>query len=383
MKDAMITDIISHPIGLYALTAEGDLGFFSANQEFKIDREATATLQTRQLNLDLLREQLTQKDPERLRIAVIGRAASARDWGATSMFLEDSVVRDLYPVSGVVAAGLTAFQKKNQEKSVYRGMELLLEYRRLQYPDTPVYCPVLFDQGLTLSCYRGIGGCVMPENARARAVDVLNLISVAPAAKHNAAMVGKIKAKQHAALIHKEWRRAGQFEVLSAPRPAPASLSPAGEAYAEVDSRSEHQVAFTEQDVEAVRLAQRLALTQHWQEVSSPQRAAETLRVFTHFRDLSPKALDLIAAKATLFTATPGTRLLQEGTNTPWNLYLLEGQVQLASKDQMTVTVEAGTTAAKSAIAFLKPRKYTVTALTDARFWWVHDIVLQRAGVGV
>lgn len=163
----------------------------------------------------------------------------------------------------------------------------------------------------------------------------------------------------------------------------PAGVSPPQEAYGEADSRSQRPIVLTEPDLEELRLAQRLALTQHWQEVASPERAAATLRGFNHFRNLSPNALDLIATKALLFTARPGTRLLQQGTSTPWNLYLLEGQVQLASKDQMIVTVEAGTMAAKSAIAFLKPRKYTVTALTDTRFWWIHDIVLRRAGVGV
>lgn len=379
----MITDIIHYPTGLYVLTAEGALGAFSVDQKFQIDREATDALQTAQMNLALLREQLTRGDTERFRVAVIGRAPCARDWGDLSMFLEESVVRDLYPVSGLVAAGLTAFQKKNQEKSVYRGMELLLEYRRLQYPDTPVYCPVLFDRGLTLSNYRGISECVMPENADARAVDVLNLVSVAPAAKHNAAMVAKIKARQHAALIHKEWRRAGQFEVVSMARGTSPSPSPLPGSYGKVEHRNEQPIGLTEQDGEELRLAQRLALTQQWQELAVPEAAAHTLRAYNHFQSLSPAALDLIASKALLFTARPGTRLLQQGTSTPWNLYLQEGQVQLASGDQMTRIVEAGTIAAKSAIAFLKPRKYTVTALTNTRFWWVHDILLRRVGVGI
>lgn len=379
----MITDIISHPVGLYMLTADGDLGCFSANKEFQIDQEATAALKTRQLNLTLLREQLTQRDPERSRVAVIGSPNGPRAWGETSLFLEESVVRELYPVSGVVATGLTAFQRKNQEKSVYRGMELLLEYRRLQYPDTPVYCPVLFDRGLTLNSYPGIAGCVAPENAHTPAVDVLNLVSVVPAALRDITALNRIKAKVHGTLIHKERRRGVPFEVLHTSHRTSANVMLPEEAYVEADSRSQRPVVLTEQDLGELRLAQRLALTQHWQEVASPQRAAESLRAFNHFRDLSPEVLDLVASQALLFTATPGTRLLQQGTSTPWNLYLLEGQVQLASNDQMTVMVEAGSMAAKSAIAFLKPRKYTVTALTNARFWWVHDIVLRCAGVGI
>lgn len=379
----MITDIISHPTGLYMLTADGDLGYFSEDQEFQIDRETTHALKTRQLNLTLLRAQLAQRDPERSRVAVIGCPNGPRAWGETSLFLEESVVRELYPVSGVVATGLTAFQRKNQEKSVYRGMELLLEYRRLQYPDTPVYCPVLFDRGLTLGSYPGIAGCVAPENAHTSAVDVLNLVSVVPAALRDVTALNRIKAKVHGTLIHKERRRGVPFEVLHSPHQTPLRVSLPEEAYVEGDRRSRSAVALTEKDLGELRLAQRLAVTQHWQEVASPQRAAQTLRAFNHFRDLSPEALDLVASQALQFTATPGTRLLQKGTNTPWNLYLLEGQVQLASHDHMTVMVEAGSMAAKSAIAFLKPRKYTVTALTNARFWWVHDIVLRCAGVGI
>ena len=380
----MITDVISHPMGFYALTADGDLGCFSANQGFQIDQEATATLQTRQLNLTRLREQLAQRDPERSRVAVIGRAGGPRAWGEISLFLEDSVVRELYPVSGVVAAGLTVFQKRNQEKSIYRGMELLLEYRRLQYPGTPVYCPVLFDRGLTLESYPGVAECVVPENVRARAVDVLNLVAVIPTALRHVATLNRIKAKVHSAIIHKERRRGVPFEtVASSPRTWTGVSSPQ-DAYAEeAPSRRERPIVLTEPEREELRLAQRLALTQHWQEAASPQKVPATLREFNHFRDLSLDVLGLIAAHALLFTAGPGTRLLQQGTSTPWNLYLLEGRVQLASNDQMMVTVEAGTSAAKSAIAFLKPRKYTVTALTNTRFWWIHDTVLRRAGVGV
>ncbi len=379
----MITNIISHPIGLYVLTADGDLGYFSENQEFQIDRETTAALKTRELNFTLLREQLAQRDPERSRVAVIGCPNGPRAWGEISLFLEESVVRELYPVTGIVAAGLTAFQRKNQEKSVYRGMELLLEYRRLQYPDAPVYCPVLFDRGLMLDSYPGIAGCVAPENAHTPAVDVLNLVSVVPAAWRDITALNRIKAKVHGTLIHKERRRGVPFEVSHGSYQTAVRVSLPEKASVGGDHRGQRAGVLTEQDLGELRLAQRLAPSPHWQKVAAPQKAAQTLRAFHHFRDLSPEGLGLIASQALLFTATPGTQLLQQGTSTPWTLYLLEGQVQLASHDHMTVMVEAGSMAAKSAIAFLKPRKYTVTALSHVRFWWVHDIVLRCAGVGI
>ena len=378
----MITDIINNPVDLYVLTDAGDLGFFATNDEFQIDQEATAVLQTRSLDLAFLRDHLAHNETNQVRVGVVGCASSVREWGRTSLFLEESVVRDLYPVSGSASAGPTTFQRKNQEKSLYRGMELLLEYRRVEYPDAPVYCPVLFDRGTTLNRYPGIAACVTPENATTPALDILNLVSVVPTVQRDVAIFNTLKARLHSVLIRKEQRRTRHLEVLHHPHNPPAVKTPTHDPYANADRRMEPPIALTGKGLDKLRTPQHIGLTEQWHEVQRQENAG-TLRTFVHFHEAEIETLRLIAAKASLYTALPGTRLLEQGMTNPWNLYLLEGSLLLASNDGITITVEAGTAAAKNPIAFLRPRKYTVTALTNVSFWWIHDTVLKAAGVGV
>lgn len=379
----MITDIISHPVGLYVLTDIGDLGFFDTSQRFQIDQDATSALQTRRLNLAALREHLAQGDTDQLRVGVVGRAGGIRDWGRTSLFFEDSVVRALYPISGSVSQNPTVFQRKNQEKSLYRGMELLLEYRRTQYPDAAVYCPVLFDCGTTLDRYPGIQACVTPENAAAPALDVLNLVAVVLPDGRDAAVLNGIKARLHAVLIHKERRRTQHFELLASPHNPHTPPRPIRDPYADTPGHKERAITLTEPDARQLRSAHRIALTERWQEVPQRPIDAATLRTFVHFHDVDTETLHLIATQAGLYTALPGTPLLAEGMTDPWNLYLQTGSVLLTPNDGVTVTVEGGTATAKSPIAFLKPRKYTVTALSAVSFWWIHDVILKAVGVNV
>jgi hypothetical protein len=72
------------------------------------------------------------RNPEQgnFRLAIIHRMQEKRPWGSECLFLEKHIVRRLYPVTGMTTdVDLTSFQRKNREKSIYRGMELFLEYK--------------------------------------------------------------------------------------------------------------------------------------------------------------------------------------------------------------------------------------------------------------
>ena len=92
----------------------------------------------------------------------------------------------------------------------------------------------------------------------------------------------------------------------------------------------------------------------------NPQR----LRFFAHFEHLDPVKLHMVADRALIQTAPPSAQLLRRDTDEPWNLYLLEGTVTLTAEDGSVTTLEGGTPRARAPLAFLRPRKYTVTALT-------------------
>jgi hypothetical protein len=69
--------------------------------------------------------------------------------------------------------------------------------------------------------------------------------------------------------------------------------------------------------------------------------------------------------------------LLERGSTGQWSLYLLFGTLRLTAADGAERTIEGGTDQARNAIASLKPRMFTVTAVTPVRFLWVHDSIVE------
>jgi CRP-like cAMP-binding protein len=102
------------------------------------------------------------------------------------------------------------------------------------------------------------------------------------------------------------------------------------------------------------------------------------LAKFSKFSRLDHNKLEKLAARSLLFTVPPGTKLLERGTTDTWNLYLLEGTLQLTAADGGIKYIEADTENAQSPVASLKPRMYTVSALTRASFIWIDDNVVDQ-----
>jgi CRP-like cAMP-binding protein len=122
--------------------------------------------------------------------------------------------------------------------------------------------------------------------------------------------------------------------------------------------------------------AHRVEQVEKW---ASPRQAIQAMRLqaFTQFKNLDPDRLSLLAEKAQIYSAPMGTRLLNRGMSDPWNMYLLEGKVSLEPADGASLYIEGGSEKAANPVSFLKPRKYTVTAVTTVSFLWVHDAVLE------
>jgi hypothetical protein len=99
----------------------------------------------------------------------------------------------------------------------------------------------------------------------------------------------------------------------------------------------------------------------------------ETLRGFDRLQDIDPAARQLIASKSPVFSMPAGSVLLEAGDDDAWNLYLVSGEVELIATDGQHSVVAAGSTAARRALALLKPRRYTVVARTAAQFLWLYE----------
>jgi hypothetical protein len=370
-------DTIVNLSGLYVLTPEGEVGVYADGKTLVLDETLTRDL------ADYLKRLLANYlgDPHTglYRLGVIYHARDQRPWGADTFALEECVVREVYAVSGQ-RERLTAFQKKNREKSVYRGFELLLEYRTESNPEAPLYCPILFDRSTRLDQYPDIEGSNTP-GAPIPVLEVLNLVADIPVARRNTLAVATMMQNMVRAVVRKDMRDDRFTLAQAAGLGTPTADGPAE--YFDADRRAERQVGFPPADwqqrmitVEQIQAGQRVNHVERW--LRHPIELVDPARLgsFAQFKNLPLPVLTVLSQKSPMYTAPAGTRVLHRDMTDAWNMYLLEGSVSLEATDGKTLYITGGTDGATNPIAFLKPRKYTVTAMTNISFLWVHDALL-------
>ena len=377
------TDVLAGlPAGFYILTENGELGSYDAQRQLHIDVPLSQAFAEH--NRAFLRSYLDGTQAGDHRIAVLFESHQSRAWGRLTLSLEDAVVRDLYPASGHVAGGLTAFQRKSREMSVYRGMELLLDYRRKSAAEMPVYCPVLFNPHATLGQRVSALGREPGEpergivNEASFAIDVLNLAATIPAARRAAPAILALVEKLRQGVIRKDQRRDSPLSIQHALLHAEPTV-PGEDAYAQIarDKRLGRAVTLPIVDERRLHETEHVAPVERWLKIPHQPAGSERLRAFVQFKTLDEARLAEVTARSLIYTAPAGTRLLDRGLRDAWNLYLLEGALMLMPADGATLRVDGGTDKAAYPIAFLKPRKYTVETLTPVSFLWVHDLLLE------
>jgi hypothetical protein len=371
-------------IGFYVLTSDGQLGTYDQDGEFVVDAKLTRAFAD--YNRRFLMTYLQSPEKGNFRLAIIHRTQEKRPWGSETLLLEKNIVRRLYPMTGTTELDLTVFQKKNREKSIYRGMEIFLEYKDASTPDLPVYCPVLYDRGMTLDCYAGnLDRPVTPADRETPVVEILNLLAGIPMGKRYTPEIGILKEKIYQGIVKKGMRKSAEFTLIEDIRrnAVAATDNAAADPYADVDKRSERQVTLDSKagDADVLHNANDNALIRNIGStlVGRPEPAEPgTLKIFTRFRELDHARLEALAGKCMIYKVPPGTRLLERGTNDSWNLYLVDGTVELVAADGMPKTIEGGTPTASNPISCLKPRMYTVSALTRVAFLWIDDKLIDE-----
>jgi hypothetical protein len=369
-------------IGFYVLTSDGQLGAYDQDGEFVVDVKLTKAFAD--YNRRFLMTYLQSPEKGNFRLAIIHRTQEKRPWGSETLLLEKNIVRRLYPMTGTTELDLTAFQKKNREKSIYRGMEIFLEYKDASTPDLPVYCPVLYDRGKTLDDYAAnLDRPVTPADRETPVVEILNLLAGIPVGKRYTPEIGILKEKIYQGIVKKGMRKSAEFTLIEDIRRN--AVAARGEAvadpYADVDKRSERQVTLNSKagDPDAQHNDNALIRNIGSALVGHPEPAESgTLKIFTRFRDLDHARLEALAERCLIYKVPPGTRLLERGTNDSWNLYLIDGTVELVAADGMPKTIEGGTPTASNPISCLKPRMYTVSALTRVAFLWIDDKLIEE-----
>ena len=375
--------------GFYVLTSDGELGHYDKNDKFV--RDAKLSKAFANYNRQYLMAYLRNPEQGNFRLALIHRSQEEKPWGSYTLLLEKHIVRRLYPVTGMtMELDLTAFQKKNREKSIYRGMELFLDYKDTSTPEMPVYCPVLYDRDTKLNDYVPIlDQSLTSTDHEAPVVEVINLLAAIPISRRFTPEIATLKDKIYHGIVKKGMRKSAEFTLIEDIR-RNAQIAREGNAdpYGDADKRAERhvaldsmaghdkQTAFNANDGTLIGKI-RAAL------VGRPEPADPMiLKTFSRFRDLAHEKLVDLAAQCLVYKVPPGTPLLERGTRDTCNFYLLEGTVHLVAADGMEKRIDAGTDTASNPISSLKPRMYTVSALTRVAFLWIDDKLVEQVVQG-
>ncbi len=367
------------PSGLYVLTPKGTLGFYNENKEFTLDTDLSVAFAEHIAGF--LKTYLAGPGEAGSRIAIIYNSSEKKPWGHATLFMDESVVRDLYPVTGVaggvIAGKLTAFQERNRINSIYRGMEALLGYKARS--NLAVYCPVLFDRHAKLDSYQSmLGRETREEDKHTPVLEVLNLVANIPLLARNTPEILELREKLHKGLIKSDLRKDSGLAVVE--QDSWRSDSTATVQYAPAaTSRSTASAAVTStmKDFTKLHLTDRLEDVERW--LAKPPRTIDlvTLRNFSDFRTQNDQQLMQFAAQCQVYQAPTGTRLLERGTRDNWNLFLVSGTLVLEPQDGTRLTIEGKTEKALNRVALLKPRQYTVFTSTPVTFLWIHDDMMR------
>ncbi len=102
----------------------------------------------------------------------------------------------------------------------------------------------------------------------------------------------------------------------------------------------------------------------------------EILRQFLPFQGLDAAQLEMLAKSVEIEHASPGTLLLQRGSQDDNSFFLLDGQLQLKAEDGRISEVTSESQSARNPIAQLQPRRYDVVAVTPVRYLRISNSLL-------
>lgn len=92
--------------------------------------------------------------------------------------------------------------------------------------------------------------------------------------------------------------------------------------------------------------------------------------------------LIVLSEHAWVIDEAQGHVLAELGTSNEWDYYLLVGELLLESGDGKTLTIRAGSEAARHPVAHLQPRRYTIRARTPVRYLRVQTALLTSLKYG-
>jgi len=331
--------------GFYLLTPGGELGRYQADGRFVIEPELSRKLADKTEAL----LQAYRAGDARVCIALVVPRVPEQTWRSASLVFSDAALKEFYRTGSDTDAPLTTFQKRNKTKSVFQGMEAILDAREMTQPPLPSACPVLLapevDAG-TLSERYGLDTV-----DAGRALELLDLMApLPPEGRRDGALTRMVMEMQRTRIAPE--MRSGPDLVLAASSGA-STLRPGGGAYTRPDEDSQDSP---------------------WRDVPEKQDTCFNagdpvtywlLAWFAPFNELNDLQRQFIARGHTITTKPAGTLLIERGSLEDISIYLIEGTIELEAFDGKTIDIVGGTKHAHLPISQLRPHAYTVRAATD------------------
>ncbi|MGW8246556.1 MAG: hypothetical protein ACWGOV_00475 [Acidiferrobacterales bacterium] len=359
------------------LLGNGKLGTYRDTGEFVVQQNFTEMFAEH--TAEFLKTYTSDPDMDGYRLGIVFPTQEERPWHSATLALEPDIVRKLYPSGGTRGGELTSFQKRNIERSVYQGIELLMEHHDEALPGVQLYCPVLFFRQTTLDRYAGL---LQREptaaDRRIPVMEVLNFLAPIPRGRRNTEGIGKLSKTIYEGVINKGARKSGYGFFGEKGKSVPGGASSgaaitqqAEQAFSNIlgERRNQGYSSWMSANC-SEETRQRVG---RWLVEPYKYVKPERLRTFTRFRGLGIDGLTLLADQHPIFNAPAGSQLLARGSADKWNMYLLDGAVELEAEDGEKMIVEANTPQAAAPIASLKPRIFTVTAKLPTKFLWIMD----------
>lgn len=343
--------------GFYILTAAGTLGRYEPDGGFVEEPalserlgDATAALLHRYRN----------DGPGGIALGLVTRKNPERPWRCASLVFSDTALREIYRTSedpNDSGGPLTAFQQRNKTKSVYRGMELMLDTRKASQPEYPRFCPVLFapESGEeALGRHYGVD-----DLETVNALEVLDLMAPLTPQEQRQPALSRMVVEMARAGITPELRHAPELKLVDSGQAdeddAPEALRTADDRPWE-DETEERFVSFNDGD----------PIT-YW-----------VLSWFTPFSELNDLQRQFVARGHTVTKKPAGSTLIQRGSTDDSTLYLIEGTLELEAFDGRQMTITGGTRRAQLPVSQLRPHAYTVKAATGVTVMYVSQDMIRE-----
>lgn len=330
--------------GFYLLTAAGRLGRYQTDGSFREEPELSGCLTDK---IAQVLRQYRSGEVNELALALITPNTPDQPWKSATLVFGDSTVREVFKVGDDAEAPLTSFQKRNKVKSVFQGMELVLDTRKVSQPQLSRFCPVLFVpevNGETLRRRYNVGAL----DTR-RAFEVLDMMAPFSPKEQRDPALTEMALEMSRAKIVPEVRQAPELMLVEN-----AAASGTGD--------------------EGGSLTADAAGIAPWENLPEDRNTCFNdgdpvtywlLAWFAPFNELNDLQRQFLARGHVVTKKPAGSTLIERGSREDVTIYLIEGTLELEAFDGKKISVVGGTRRAHLPISQLSPHAYTIKAATD------------------